>query len=112
MVGETHPTKIAGLHEKTLRIIRESLDRVVSDPAGTAHGSVYLKEIAIAGKTGTAETGNGPSHAWFAGYVPADKPKYAFVIALEHAGDAAVAAGPVAKRLVLRMKQLGMLSGP
>ena len=32
-----------------------------------------------------------------------------FVIALEHAGDAATAAGPVARRLVLRMEQLGLL---
>jgi penicillin-binding protein 2 len=109
MVGEAHPTKIPGLHERTLRVIREGLERVVADPAGTAHGSVYLKEIPIAGKTGTAETGDGPSHAWFAGYVPADQPKYVFVIALEHAGEAAATAGPVAKRLVLRMKQLGML---
>ena len=64
----------------------------------------------IAGKTGTAETGEDrASHAWFAGYAPADEPKLAFVVVLEHAGDAATAAGPVAKRLVLRMEQLGML---
>jgi penicillin-binding protein 2 len=106
---ETCPTKISGVHEKTLQVIREGLQRVVADPAGTAHGSVYLPEIAIAGKTGTAETGDSPSHAWFAGYVPVDKPKYVFVIALERAGESAATAGPVAKRLVLRMKQLGML---
>jgi cell division protein FtsI/penicillin-binding protein 2 len=85
------------------------LERVVSDPAGTAQGSLYLKDIPLAGKTGTAETGDGPSHAWFAGYVPADKPKYVLVVALERAGDAATTACPVAKRLILRMKQLGML---
>ena len=83
---------------------------MVADPNGTAHATVYLESIAIAGKTGTAETGGDrPSHAWFAGYVPADEPKLAFVIVLEHAGDAATAAGPLAKRLVLRMDQLGML---
>ena len=77
---------------------------------GTAHATVYLESIAIAGKTGTAETGEDrASHAWFAGYVPADEPKLAFVVVLEHAGDAATAAGPLAKRLVLRMDQLGML---
>ena len=37
-------------------------------------------------------------------------PKIAFVVVLgSNAGDAATAAGPVAKRLVLRMKQLGLL---
>ena len=40
---------------------------------------------------------------------PPTAPKLAFVIVLEHAGDGAVAAGPVAKRLVLRMQELGML---
>lgn len=94
----------------TINAIRRGLERVVADTRGTAHGTVYIESIPIAGKTGTAETGEDRrSHAWFAGYVPADKPKYAFVIALEHAGDASSAAGPVAKRLVLRMKELGML---
>ena len=98
------------LHPHTLQAIREGLRRVVADPKGTAHATVYLESIAIAGKTGTAETGEDrASHAWFAGYVPADEPKLAFVVVLEHAGDAATAAGPVAKRLVLRMEQLGLL---
>ncbi len=67
-------------------------------------------QLPIAGKTGTAETGGGQaSHAWFAGYAPADEPKVAFVVVLEHAGDAATTAGPVAKRLVLRMEELGLL---
>ncbi len=95
---------------RTLSAIRKGLLRVVDDPRGTAHGTVYIESIPVAGKTGTAETGGDrASHAWFAGYVPADKPKYAFVVALEHAGSAAAAAGPVAKRLVLRMEQLGLL---
>jgi penicillin-binding protein 2 len=94
----------------TLPAIREGLRRVVADPHGTAHSTVYLATIGIAGKTGTAETGTDrASHAWFAGYVPAEDPKLAFVIVLEHAGDATTAAGPLAKRLVLRMEQLGML---
>ena len=100
----------AFLSQATVNAIRRGLERVVADPRGTAHGTVYIESIPIAGKTGTAETGEDRrSHAWFVGYVPADKPKYAFVIALEHAGDASSAAGPVAKRLVLRMKELGML---
>ncbi len=90
--------------------IRKGLERVVADAAGTAHGTVYLEEVAIAGKTGTAETGGSRGdHAWFAGYVPAERPKLAFVVVLQHAGNAATAAGPVAKRLVLQMRKLGML---
>ena len=104
---------ISGLEASTLATIREGLERVVSDPRGTAHGTVYLESVAVAGKTGTAETGPGRApHAWFAGYVPADKPKLAFVVVLEHAGDAAETAGPVANRLVRQMQQLGYFSRP
>jgi penicillin-binding protein 2 len=104
------PHSIAGLTPAMLQTIREGLRRVVADPKGTAHATVYWEPIAIAGKTGTAETGEDrASHAWFAGYVPADDPKWAFVIVLEHAGEASLAAGPLAKRLVLRMDQLGLL---
>ena len=98
------------LSPHTLDAIREGLRRVVADPKGTAHGTVYMESTAIAGKTGTAETGEDrPSHAWFVGYAPADEPRVAFVVVLEYAGDAATAAGPVVKRLVLRMEQLGIL---
>jgi penicillin-binding protein 2 len=101
---------LVSLSPRTLDAIREGLRRVVADPKGTAHGTVYLASTAIAGKTGTAETGaDQASHAWFVGYAPADEPKVAFVVVLEHAGDAATAAGPVVKRLVLRLEQLGML---
>ncbi len=102
------PRSIEGLKPSTLDAIREGLDRVVSDPDGTAHGAALVEAVAVAGKTGTAETGEDRAeHAWFAGYLPADRPELAFVVALEHSGDAAEAACPVAKRLVLRLLQLG-----
>ena len=102
------PEPIAGLKASTLAVVREGLERVVADPRGTGHGTVYLASIPIAGKTGTAETGTAAGdHAWFAGYVPAEVPKLAFVVALEHAGNADETAGPVARRLVLAMQQLG-----
>jgi penicillin-binding protein 2 len=104
------PRLIPALQQKTLRAVRDGLRRVVADANGTAHATVYLESIAIAGKTGTAETGEDrPSHAWFAGYAPADEPKLAFVVVLEHAGEAATASGPLAKRLVVRMDQMGLL---
>jgi len=107
------PRPIPGLGVSTLATIREGLTRVVADPSGTAHGTVHLDAIQIAGKTGTAQTGKGRAdHAWFAGYVPADEPKLALVVVLEHAGDAAEAAGPVAKRLVRQMLGLGYFAKP
>ena len=109
--GEKTPVPFLG--GKTLEAIRRGLRRVVSDPDGTAHGTLYLESISIAGKTGTAQVGTAQTgtgraaHAWLAAYVPAEEPRFALVVVLEHSGDAAAAAGPVAKRLVLRMEQLG-----
>jgi len=105
---ENSPT---GASLATLQAVREGLRRVVADPRGTAHETVDLESVSIAGKPGTAETGPGAAaHAWFAGYAPAENPKIVFVVALEHAGDAAAAAGPIAKRLVERMKELRLFS--
>jgi penicillin-binding protein 2 len=107
------PTTIDRLDGPTLAAIREGLRRVVADPLGTAHGTFSIDSISVAGKTGTAQTGaEQADHAWFAGYAPADDPKLAFVVVLEHGGDAADAACPVAKRLVLAMADLGYFRRP
>jgi penicillin-binding protein 2 len=103
--------RLAGLTEGTLERIREGLRAVVEEPYGSGHKTVRLDEVAIAGKTGTAENGGGrPDHAWFAGYVPADQPQYAFVVVLEHGGSGSRAAGPLARELVRKMVDLGLAS--
>jgi penicillin-binding protein 2 len=100
--------RIAGLTPAALATVREALRRVVDDPNGTAYATVRLPNLAIAGKTGTAETGGGQQdHAWFAGYVPAESPRVAFVVVLEHGGSGAAVAGALARGLVQRMQQLG-----
>ena len=106
VVTESHP--IPGLTVDMIDAIRTGLGRAVTDPEGTAHATVESTEISIAGKTGTAQTGNNqPDDAWFAGYAPADHPRLAFVVVLEHAGNAETAAGPIVRRLVERMNDLG-----
>ena len=101
---------IPGLSPRTLEWVRLGLAHVVSDRQGTGYKTVRLSEVSIAGKTGTAEPGgHKPDHAWFAGYVPADKPKIAFVVVLENAGSGGHAAGPVARRFVQAMLAQGLL---
>jgi penicillin-binding protein 2 len=58
---------------------------VVSSPMGTA-GKAAIDEVQIAGKTGTAQWGpkaHQRDAAWFVGFAPADKPKYAFAAVYE-----------------------------
>lgn len=101
---------IDGVSSRALEVLREALVEAVDGPGGTAGGGLAGCDIPVAGKTGTAEAGGGrPDHAWFAGFVPADSPKYIFVVALEHAGDAATAAVPVGRRLVEAMDEQGLL---
>ncbi len=108
-LGQGAPERL-NVRPQTLDALQQALRQVVADPDGTAHATVFDPAVAIAGKTGTAQTGGDrPSHAWFAGYASVQEPRLAFVIVLEHAGDAAASAGPVARRLVLRMQQLGLL---
>lgn len=103
------PQPIPGLHSETLDHIREGLEMVVSHPQGTGFKTVRSKDVRIAGKTGTAET-NGPDHAWFAGYAPAEQPRVAFVVVLEHGGSGGKSAGPVAKNFVNRLMDLGLVT--
>ncbi len=98
------------LSPDNLERLREGLRLAVAHPRGTAHRTVFLKQVAIAGKTGTAETRAGRNdHAWFAGYVPADRPRVAFAIVLEHAGSGGRAAGPVARRFVEALLEEGLI---
>ncbi|QFG23100.1 penicillin-binding transpeptidase domain-containing protein [Actinomadura sp. WMMB 499] len=56
-----------------------------------------LQGMNIAGKTGTAEQGEGiPNARWFVGFSPVDDPKYAFAVMTEGPGGGANGAGPVA----------------
>ena len=103
------PTSIEGLHAETLNNIREGLTMVVHHPRGTGYKTVRMKEVTIAGKTGTAET-NGIDHAWFAGYVPAEQPRIAFVVVLQNGGGGGAAAGPVAHEFVKKLVDLGLVT--
>ncbi len=105
------PQPIPDLRPETLAAIREGLYRVVHDPTGTGYKTVRLNEITIAGKTGTAEVGGGrPDHAWFAGFTPADNPRVAFAVVVEHGGSGSKTAGPVAREFVRSLLDLGLIS--
>lgn len=108
----SHPRRyVGGIHPGTFERVREGLINVVAHPRGTGYKTVRLKEMAIAGKTGTAETGGGKNdHAWFAGFVPAERPKYAFAVVIEHGGSGSRVAGPVAQKLVQTLMETGLLT--
>lgn len=118
-LGESIPR----LHLETLIAIRRGLEATVASPQGTAfepepesssitgqdERSRPAKQLRIAGKTGTAQSGGVRSdHAWFAAYAPAGHPRYVVVVALEHAGNSSESAVPVVRRIFAKMQQLGL----
>ena len=97
------------LDPKILAELKKAMVDVVTGGSGTAHKSA-VENVQVAGKTGTAQWGPKKKErnaAWFAGYAPADKPKYAFAAVYEgevgkstHGGDyAAPMIGQVLREL-------------
>jgi penicillin-binding protein 2 len=97
-----------GIPQEHLDIIHKAMSDVVNGP-GTAHrAALPLKDILIAGKTGTAQVvglnvGNGKGGLWkhrdhghFIAFAPADKPRYAVAVVIEHGGGSG-AAYPIAR---------------
>ena len=83
---------------ETMQQLHTGMVDAVSGGAGTAH-QANLESVTVAGKTGTAQWGpknKERTAAWFAGFVPAEHPQYAFAALYEsevgsnvHGGTAA-----------------------
>jgi penicillin-binding protein 2 len=92
---------------ETLAMVRQALVGVVNESKGTAFKS-RLKDIEVAGKTGTAQVQSGRSeggyeaatHAWFVGFAPAGRPKIALAVLVEHGGHGGDVAAPLAMEIV------------
>ncbi len=95
-----------------LRVVEEGMRQAVINPFGTAK-KFDLGYQKTAGKTGTAEycddiaaarqlcrPGEWPTHAWFFGYAPYDKPEIGVITFVYNAGDGSKDALPVAKAVV------------
>lgn len=100
---------------QTLEIVKKGLLDVVHGELGTAR-RIRMKNIKIAGKTGTAQVFSIKKgeevkkqedlayslrdHAWFVCYAPAQNPVIAISVIIEHGEHGSSAAAPVAKALI------------
>ncbi len=68
----------------TAKLLRDMMVADVS--SGVANGA-RISGVDVAGKTGTAENGNGqPYTLWFTGFAPADNPRVAVAVVVENGG--------------------------
>jgi peptidoglycan glycosyltransferase len=66
-------------------------------------GSARAAQIAgavVGGKTGTAEVGDRPPHAWFIGFAGRDEPEFVVAVVVENAGSGAEIALPIGRALL------------
>src|SRR5436189_2215486 len=71
--------------EATMEEVRTGMIEVVNGSNGTGH-EAQLDGVEVAGKTGTAQWGpknKERTAAWFAGFLPAEEPRYAFAAVYE-----------------------------
>lgn len=95
-VYTTPVTRVAGIgvSQQNLNDVRASMRQVAT--VGTARSMFADYGIAVAGKTGTGQTGNGSDNVVFIGYAPYDNPQIAIAVVLEH-GATSLYSNTVAK---------------
>ena len=111
-----------GMNENNLRKMRRAMYAVSNDRRGTAYRSRVIDDAArIAGKTGTSQVRNITAaerasgvirnedlpwerrdHALFVNYAPADNPRIAVSVIVEHGGGGSRAAAPIARDITLQ----------
>ncbi|MBS1148525.1 MAG: putative penicillin-binding protein 2 [Myxococcaceae bacterium] len=105
-------------------LIVAALKAVVHDPGGTA-SRARLKDVVVAGKTGTAQVMRlgavrlknyqlpylERDHAWFAAFAPADDPEVVVVVLNEHSGFGGREAAPAAAAVISKYFELKRSDG-
>lgn len=101
----------------TLASVQEAMVGVLRNtkPRGTAYHVFTGFDVPAAGKTGTATSGSGLPHAWFAGYTFAeqdDRPDIAVAVVIENVGEGSDYAAPIFRRIVTLYFTENQSTGP
>lgn len=87
VLDQTQPRELGrAVSKDTAGALSRMMQKVVTDGTGTR---ARIDGIKVAGKSGTAEHGEGRNpHAWFMSFAPADDPKIAVAVVIEDGGNA------------------------
>ena len=102
-----------GLNSDALDAVRRGLVACVNEGSGTGVAA-QVPGVAVAGKTGTSQVRRVSEddedkadvpwelrdHALFVSYFPAEAPRYAIAVVIEHGGGGGTAAAPMVKEII------------
>ena len=118
----SEPPERLAISDASLNLVRNGMFAVVNEQRGTAHRSrIDAPDMIMAGKTGTSQVRqittaeraagvfrnedlpwNRRDHALFVAYAPAEAPRYAISVVVEHGGGGSKAAAPIARDIMLQ----------
>src|SRR5579871_634576 len=89
----------------------QTLGQFMREVVTSGTGKRAAASVAVAGKTGTAELADAPSHAWFVGYAPygTGARKIAISVLVENGVYGGTAAAPAAAEIVNAAAALGLI---
>jgi peptidoglycan glycosyltransferase len=105
VISTTQPTSLgSAVSPGVAAQLTRMMESVVTGGTGT---KAQISGVTVAGKTGTAQQGNGkPPHAWFTAFAPADNPQVAVAVVVEDGGKVGneayggTVAAPIAKAVI------------
>jgi penicillin-binding protein 2 len=96
----------AGISKEQIELIRRGMWKVVNEAGGTGRRA-QVKNIEVAGKTGTAQfwrESNGKrvkdNHTWFITFAPYEQPKYAICVFVQGAKSGGGVSAPIAQKIL------------
>ncbi|HEY3600887.1 MAG TPA: penicillin-binding protein 2 [Chthoniobacterales bacterium] len=88
-----------------IEIVRRGFWKVVNEDGGTGHAA-QLKDVQVAGKTGTAQAmlnGKKDTISWFCCFAPYDHPRYTIAVMVQGGEHGGSVAAPIATRILQRI---------
>ena len=87
------PRNDLNISQRNIKAVHKGMRAVVNDGGGTGRAAA-CRYVTVAGKTGTAQWGPDRNMAWFAGFLPANNPQYAFAAIYEgDIGESSISGG-------------------
>ncbi len=95
---EPLPLKKIIVPKSSFNLIIKGMEEVVE--YGTAEKAFEGAKYRSGGKTGTAQTHGGKTHAWYFGFTPVNKPEISVLVFLENGGYGGENAAPLARKIM------------